>query len=259
MNLVIDLISKFYKTFFLTRNEKKLKKQFIKEKKDNSPELKILVQNVEDLYYYCLFGTFIKSLSKTRNIHVDQFVQRNLTLGSTSKITSFLKSIFLNNRLRDNKWIRFYSSFCDGIAYRHEGSTGIAFDIIALIKAYDIFKNIKSNEELISLEIDNIYVGDLIYDSYLRFKPSSAIDITSAVTEVNATSGAAPTTLADGANGQIKTIINVSTGGSNAVNIVPSNLRGGTTITLNAPGETVTCMFKNSNWNILAGNGYSVS
>jgi len=88
---------------------------------------------------------------------------------------------------------------------------------------------------------------------------SSAVDITSAVTEVNATAGAAPTTLADGANGQIKTIINVSTGGSNAVNIVPSNLRGGTTITLNAPGETVTCMFKNSNWNILAGNGYSVS
>ena len=88
---------------------------------------------------------------------------------------------------------------------------------------------------------------------------SSAVDITSAVTEVNATSGAAPVTLADGANGQIKTIINVSTGGSNAVNIVPSNLRGGTTITLNAPGETVTCMFKNSNWNIIAGNGYAVS
>ena len=88
---------------------------------------------------------------------------------------------------------------------------------------------------------------------------SSAIDITSAVTEVNATAGAAPTTLADGANGQIKTIINVSTGGSNNVNIVPSNLRGGTTITINAPGETVTCMFKNSNWNIIAGNGYSVS
>ena len=88
---------------------------------------------------------------------------------------------------------------------------------------------------------------------------SSAIDITSAVTEVNATAGAAPTTLANGANGQIKTIINVSTGGSNNVNIVPSNLRGGTTITINAPGETVTCMFKNSNWNIIAGNGYAVS
>jgi len=88
---------------------------------------------------------------------------------------------------------------------------------------------------------------------------SSAIDITSAVTEVNATAGAAPTTLVDGANGQIKTIINVSTSGTNAVTITPSNLRGGSAIVLNAPGETVTCMFKNSNWNILAGNGYSVS
>ena len=88
---------------------------------------------------------------------------------------------------------------------------------------------------------------------------SSAVDITSAVTEINATSGAAPVTLADGANGQIKTIINISTGGSNAVNIVPSNFRGGTTITLNAPGETVTLIFKNSNWNIVGGHGYAVS
>ena len=40
---------------------------------------------------------------------------------------------------------------------------------------------------------------------------SSAIEITNPVTEVDATSGAAPVTLADGANGQIKTIINVST------------------------------------------------
>ena len=88
---------------------------------------------------------------------------------------------------------------------------------------------------------------------------STAIDITNAVTEVNATSAGAPCTLADGANGQIKTIINVSTGGSNNVNIVPSNLRGGTTIVLNAPGETVSLMFKNSNWNIIAGNGYAVS
>ena len=88
---------------------------------------------------------------------------------------------------------------------------------------------------------------------------SSAIEITNPVTEVNATSGAAPVTLADGSNGQIKTIINVSSSGTNAVTITPSNLRGYTSIVLNAPGETVTCMFKNSNWNIIAGNGYTTA
>ena len=74
---------------------------------------------------------------------------------------------------------------------------------------------------------------------------SLAVDITSAVTEVNATSAIATLTLADGANGQIKTIINISTSGTNAVTITPSNLRGFTSATLNAPGETVTLMFKN--------------
>ena len=84
---------------------------------------------------------------------------------------------------------------------------------------------------------------------------SLAVDITSAVTEVNATSAIATLTLADGANGQIKTIINVSTGGTNAITITPANLRGFTTATLNAPGETVTLMFKNSNWNVIGTGG----
>jgi len=88
---------------------------------------------------------------------------------------------------------------------------------------------------------------------------STAIEITSPVSEVNATSAAAPCTLADGANGQVKTVINVSTSGTNAVTITPSNLRGGSAITLNAPGETVSLIFKNSNWNVIAGYGFTVA
>ena len=88
---------------------------------------------------------------------------------------------------------------------------------------------------------------------------STAIEVTNPVTEVNATSAAAPCTLADGNNCQIKTIINVSTSGTEAVTITPTNLRGFTTVTLNAPGETVTLMFKNSNWNIIAGHDYTAA
>ena len=88
---------------------------------------------------------------------------------------------------------------------------------------------------------------------------STAINVTTPVTEVDATSAGAPCTLVDGANGQLKTIINISTGGTNAVVITPSNLRGGSSITLNAPGETVTLMFKNSNWNIIGGHDFTVA
>ena len=84
-------------------------------------------------------------------------------------------------------------------------------------------------------------------------------DVTSAITEIDATSAIATVTLANGSDGQVKTFLNVSTGGTNAVTITPASLRGYTNIILNGPGETVTCIFKNSNWNIIAGNGYTTS
>ncbi len=84
-------------------------------------------------------------------------------------------------------------------------------------------------------------------------------DTTSAVTEINGTAGTGAVSLADGANGQIKTFLDTATGGTNAITITPTSLRGGTTITLNAEGETVTLLFKNSNWNVIAGHGYVVA
>ena len=84
---------------------------------------------------------------------------------------------------------------------------------------------------------------------------ATAINVTSAITEINATSATHSCAMADGVDGQIKTIINTSTSGTNAITITPANLRGFSTITLNAPGETVTCLFKNSNWNVIASGG----
>ena len=81
-------------------------------------------------------------------------------------------------------------------------------------------------------------------------------NVTTAITTVNATSTSGGVSLVDGADGQIKTIINVSTSGTNNVVITPANLRGFTNITLNAPGETVTLLFKVSEWNIISGHGY---
>ena len=88
---------------------------------------------------------------------------------------------------------------------------------------------------------------------------SQVANVTSAVTEINATSSTGAISLADGSDGQIKIFINTSTSNTNNVVITPTNLRGGTTITLNAQGETVVCIFKNSNWNVIGGHGFVVA
>ena len=88
---------------------------------------------------------------------------------------------------------------------------------------------------------------------------TTAVNVTTAITTINATSATHTCALADGADGQIKTIINVSTSGTNAITITPTNLRGGTTLTLNAVGETVMLLFKNSRWNVIGGHGYTLA
>ena len=81
-------------------------------------------------------------------------------------------------------------------------------------------------------------------------------DVTSAISEVTSSGGTGTITLADGSDGQIKMFIHIA--GTNVATITPTNLRGGTSVTMNAVGETATLMFKNSNWNIISVNGATI-
>ena len=101
------------------------------------------------------------------------------------------------------------------------------------------------------------YIG-LAQTSESLTNTDTAINTTSAITEVNQTAGAVSLSLADGTDGQIKTVIAIGTGSNNIV-ITPTNLRGGSTITLNAEGETVQCLFKNSKWNVIGGHDFVVN
>ena len=90
---------------------------------------------------------------------------------------------------------------------------------------------------------------------------ATAINVTTAVTEINATSATHAAALPVGTAGQIKMILNTSTGGTNNVVITPASasLAGGTTITLNAPGESVVCIFKASKWYVIGGHNFAVA
>ena len=87
---------------------------------------------------------------------------------------------------------------------------------------------------------------------------TTAVDVTSAVTEIDATSATHSCAMADGTDGQIKIIINKSTSGTNAITITPANFSN-TNFILNAKGETAVCMFKASKWYVIGGYGVTVT
>ena len=115
------------------------------------------------------------------------------------------------------------------------------------ISAEDVFNNIPS------------WLGLAQTSQTLTSDGSTALtaNVTSAITEINSSGGTGSVSLADGSDGQIKTLIMIT--GSNTITITPTNLRGGSNVVFNAAGDTVTLLFKNSNWNIIGGNSYTVS
>ena len=87
---------------------------------------------------------------------------------------------------------------------------------------------------------------------------AKAVDVTSAVTEINATAATHSCAMADGSDGQVKMIVNTSTSGTNAIKITPANFSN-TNFVLNAVGETAVCIFKNSKWYVIGGNGVTIA
>ena len=116
------------------------------------------------------------------------------------------------------------------------------------VTAEDVFNNIPS------------YLGLKQTSQTITADGSSttAVDVTSAVTEINASSATHSCAMADGSDGQIKIILNTSTSGTNAITITPANFTN-TSITLNAAGESAICIFKSSKWYVIGGNGFTIA
>ena len=136
----------------------------------------VLVQCVEDLFYFGLFGQIVSSLREKQSIRVEQFVLRSLNVGESKSFFTFINKRLVKNPLLSHKWIRLYRSFCNGVAYRGTSFYPIK-DVIDLRRAWKCWRNLNGRKTLIDLVIDDVPVGDMVNDSFLRFKPAPTVDL----------------------------------------------------------------------------------
>ena len=99
-----------------------------------------------------------------------------------------------------------------------------------------------------------------IFGTIQSLSGPGAIDITSLTTAFTSTGTGDALTLADGAQGQIKTIIYVAeaAGGDTGV-LTPTNLGSATTITFNAVGDSVILQFAGTDWWVIGLRGAAVA
>jgi len=91
---------------------------------------------------------------------------------------------------------------------------------------------------------------------------SEAIDVATSITHINTTAGAHAGTMGNGVNGQIKIITMIVDGGNSVITPThngSSNMLGGSTITFQDVGDTVTCLFTNNNWVVISNVGCAIA
>lgn len=85
---------------------------------------------------------------------------------------------------------------------------------------------------------------------------TTALALTKTCHYIDADAGGDTFTLANGVAGQIMVIVCASATG--VATITPATMKWGTSVTLNAAGDTVLLAYVGAGWSIIGGNGYTV-
>tara|TARA_B100001029_G_C15053111_1_gene452272 strand:- start:22 stop:486 length:465 start_codon:yes stop_codon:yes gene_type:complete len=87
---------------------------------------------------------------------------------------------------------------------------------------------------------------------------STAVSVSTAISTVDSSGGAVTVTLAAGVTGQLKTII-CTTAGNNITVTPAATVGSGTTVTLDAAGESVQLLYTGTAWAAVATSSFATS
>jgi hypothetical protein len=138
---------------------------------------RIVVQCVENPYYFGLYALICQALAARTPVAVDLLVMRSIEAAVGATWSSFLIRSFPLSRIRANQSVRLYSGVADRIAYRSQSLAHPAEDQRDLWRSYRLWRSLRSISELEALSIGGVHVGDLIIDTALRFRPVPRIEL----------------------------------------------------------------------------------
>ena len=184
MKSIIRKIQRIYNLQELDKNEIEFSRNSIPYNNHLSSDKKshVVFQMPMDYFYVGLFSIIGNELSQQESMTKTglwplQIVEwGDKEEGSIIRIVIryFVKKITVRNLKM--KWCRIYSGggFKENIDIN---KINIFVKIFNSFKAYWIWKSIKSKKELLELVIDDIHCGDLIYDTYIRFRVKPTVDL----------------------------------------------------------------------------------
>ncbi len=180
--MIFKILSDLKKSYLLDKNEEYFVRNIKKNKKEKNYSNKVIFVNVAMDYFHLAQTSFLLQDKKYENYNIIGIWNYNITPNWKNKNYILEKSISLKNDLKffflKKKWTKIYKSI--GVNELIDTRKISFFQNIKYKKKTDIvlnkIQNIKK-DKLIKLKINNIVVGDLIIDTYIRFRNIQTLDI----------------------------------------------------------------------------------
>ncbi len=139
----------------------------------------IAVEGVEDPLFFGLFSVLVSEL-KVATSCTAQLIQIRSSINSVIGCGRFawVFRSWLVCSLVNRQWSNASKYLVGNVAYRSHSISNPLCDLVDWVRAYKLWKSLREQHDISSLVIDGVLVGDLVIDSYLRFRPSPVFDVT---------------------------------------------------------------------------------
>ncbi|MEK8045025.1 hypothetical protein [Ideonella margarita] len=143
---------------------------------ENGPLL--AVQGVEDPLFYGLFASLALALRDATGARTALLQVRaiNGAIGN-DWIARIARSLPLN-WLVNRQWAAANHGLIGSVAYRSDSLSHPLGDAADWFRAGRLWRSLQACDDISGLRIDGVLVGDLVIDSFLRFRPSPRFDVT---------------------------------------------------------------------------------
>ena len=141
------------------------------------PEIGLIcIQSVPDKFYFLLFSLIRRHLSFQSKFKVDLIAVRAISGAVGTGWLANLKRWSILTWWWLSQWERAWGAGKDGLAYRCAPLFQPIRDISDWHRSQSLWTLFKSQTDDFRLLVNGVEIGDLIVDSYLRFRPSPKFD-----------------------------------------------------------------------------------
>jgi hypothetical protein len=141
-----------------------------------SREGTIAVQCLENPFYFGLLGAVAQNLRATTGAAGELVVVRSISGAVGVRWWNRLARSSLIGSIIAAQWIRAFAGIVDRVAYRSISLAHPITDVFDWFRSRAVWRRAQGADDFSKLRVLGVPVGDLIIDSYLRFRPSARLD-----------------------------------------------------------------------------------